>query len=217
VICRGGIIMPIKSYTCTYYEDGDGNSFPIPFKPDEDSILLHIRGDKAVIGCLARDEYPDDPLDMFAEGEFYQFNSYYVHYQPRPDVEDFKRTVRANPGRVVLVYVRGGYQDYSADDKAFDVHHTKLDAILEIEDADGYCIVPNDFTNPVEYAKGLMEEYSAWINGDVWGICAWLYSKHGGEWELDEDLRDECWGLYSREDAADELESLFKYYIEKPE
>jgi len=201
--------MPIKSYT--YYEDGDGNSFPIPFKPDEDSILLHIQGDKAVLGCLAHDECPGDPLDMFDAGEFYQFNSHYVHYIQRSGVEDFKNVVRSNPGRVILVYARSGHQGYFADDKAFDVHHTEL----EIEDADGYYIAPNDATNPVEYAKGVMEEYSSWINGDVWGICAWLYSKHGGGWELDEELRDEGWGLYSRKYAEAELEILFKYYVEE--
>ena len=203
--------MPIKSYTKDYYEDGD-NCFPIPFTVDEDSILLHIKGDRAIIACLDHDEYPGDPLEEFDEGEFYQFNNDYVHYQPRPDVEDFKRIVRENPGRVVLIYANS-YGGYFADGKALDVHHTKSDAILEIEDADGYYIAHKDVPKPARYAKGIMETYSAWAEGDVWGVCVWLYNRVDGEWELDEEGRDECWGFYGRKYAEEELEGQFKQYV----
>jgi len=205
--------MPIKSYTYHYYEDKDGNSFPIPFEMDDYSILLHIQGDKAILGCLAHDEYPDDPIDNFDEGGFHQFNDHYVHSTPRPDVDEFKRIVRSNPGRVVLIHERSGGQGYFADDTALGIHDTKTDAILEIENADGYYIAPDDVTDPAKYAKGVMEEYSAWCEGDVWGICIWQYTKEGDEWELDEESRDECWGFFGRKYAEEELDMLFKSYV----
>jgi len=199
--------MGIKSHTYHYYEDGE-ESFPIPFAMDEDSVLLHVKGDKAILGCLDRDECPSDPLVEFDVGEFYQFDSDYIHSQSRPDVDEFKRIVRANPGRVVLIYSR--YQGYSADDTALTVKDTKTDKITEIEDAAGYYIAPEDVTDPAKYAKGVMNEYSAWCEGDVWGVCIWTYSKVDGEWELDEDGRDECWGFYGLGYAQEELRNSFK-------
>jgi hypothetical protein len=113
---------------------------------------------------------------------------------------------------VVLIYANS-YSGYFADDKALDVHHTKSDAILEIEDADGYYIAPDDVNDPATYAKGIMGTYSAWAEGDVWGVCVWLYNKVDGEWELDESGRDECWGYYGRKYAEAELKDQFKYFV----
>lgn len=206
--------MSIRKHITYDYKENE-EVFPIPFTFEEDTDKLHIQGDKAILAALVQDDYPEDPLAVFEEGEFYQFNSRNVHYEPRPDVDEFKRIVRQNPGRVVLIYSRSGDYGYFPDSTAFDIHDTKTDRILEIEDADGYYIAPEDVTDPAKYAKGVMAEYSAWCTGDVWGIVYWSYDRTvDGEWELDEETRDECWGFYGGKYAQEEMEMGFKSMVE---
>jgi hypothetical protein len=52
-------------------------------------------------------------------------------------------------------------------------------------------------------------EYKAWIRGDVYGICVWVW-KDG---ELDRE--NECWGYYGATYAAKELKEQFKAICEQ--
>lgn len=203
--------MTIKTRT-TYTAEIDNQVFPIPFPFEEGTEQLKIEGNKATLGVLVRDEDPGDPFVEWEEGEFYQFDPHYIHNVERPDLEGFKRIVRAHPGRVVLVYSRG--DGYFADKVALDVCHTKNVRVIhqckecyveEIENADGYYIAPDDVTDAARYAKGSIAEYSAFCTSDVWGVCIWHYVREGEEWELQEDERDECWGYYGWKYALETL------------
>lgn len=205
--------MSIKSNT-SYYESEDGDIFETPFKFEEGSETLVVKGDVAWLAVLTQDTDCGDPLEEFEEGEFYQFNNSLIHSSPRPEVADFKRIVRANPGRVSLVYDQSCGR-YSAGD-TLHIHHTKGEdcAAAEIENADGYYICPDNVTDPKSYADGVMATYSAWCNGDVYGVAVWQYSRHGDEWEFMDGSRDsECWGFYSSEYAEQELKGLLEEAI----
>ena len=156
--------MSIKART-TYTAELDGYEFPIPFPFLEDSEILRISDDgrTAHLGVLVQDEDCPDPLEEYDEGTLVQFNRSYIHYEPRPDLDDFKRLVRANPGRVVLI---GHYGDaYKAEGAPLAVADTKGNQLESaLDGASGYYIAPVDVTCPASYAAGMMEEYSAWLS-----------------------------------------------------
>jgi hypothetical protein len=179
--------MSIKSRT-TYTTELDGHIFPIPFEYIEGSEVLQINGETARLGVLVCDESSPDPFEEFDEGEFYQFNSRYAHFIEKPNMDEFVQIVLDNPGRVVAIEKIGN--SYKADRLIVEHRAGWLSDLV-----DGYYIAPKDVTDPANYAKGVLEEYSTWCQGEVFGVCVWEYRRAGEEWEL--TSRDnECWGYY---------------------
>jgi hypothetical protein len=198
--------MAIKRHTTLTAEIGE-HSFPIPFEFDEGSEILRISddGQTARLGVLCRDDFPSDPLEEFDEGEFYQFNRRNIHDCERPELDDFKRLIRANPGRVMPV--DSTVDRYRVAGPALTVSDTKGDpckAESVLDEMDGYYIPPADVADPAEYAKGVLEEYSAWCQGDVYGVCIWEYVRQGDAWELT-DRDYEVWGFYGWDFAKQSL------------
>ena len=200
--------MSIKTHT-TYTAEIDGHEFPIPFPCLEDSEILRISddGQTARLGVLVQDEDCPEPLEGDDDGVF---------ASPCPDLDDFKRLVRANPGRVVLTSYAGdchgpGTVRITVQDGPFaarDARGNQLENALE--HAGGYYIAPDDVTDPASCAKITLRTYSAWCNGECYGVCVWTYTRVDGRWELDEDSRDECWGYIGHEHAQEELTSQMK-------
>lgn len=213
--------MTIKRQTDYTYEDAAGNTFPLPFDPENEPAHVWISedGHDAVLAFIVRDDTGlDDPFEAFDMGEFYQFNRDYVHHTTRPDFDAFRRIVREYPGRVFTVCTMG--EGYAIDEGPFTVADTKGrkegDAKTDglIEDAAGYYIVPEDATNPAEYAKGELATYTAWCEGETYGIAIWVYRDAAGVCETgtayDEPDRDgEVWGYYGYEDAAGQCKEAF--------
>jgi hypothetical protein len=196
--------MSIKRYT-TYTTELKGHTFPIPFEYIEGSEILQINGDMARLGVLAMDEDPADPLEEFDEGEFYQFNWRYKHDCERPELDDFKRLIRANPGRVMPV--DSTVDRYRVSGPALTVSDTKGDPCKAgsiLDEIDGYYIAPEGVTDPGEYAKGILEKYSNWCQGEVYGVCVWEYTKTERGWGLT-GQDNECWGFYGWDFAKQQL------------
>lgn len=84
-----------------------------------------------------------------------------------------------------------------------------------LEEIDGYYICPEDATNPTDYAKSAIEQYTQFCQGEVYGVCVWTYTRSTTDaaWELDEDDRDECWGFYGDEYAAQSLKEAFDNHV----
>lgn len=57
-----------------------------------------------------------------------------------------------------------------------------------------------------EYCKGVLEEYNAWVNGEVYGVVMYVIDRATGDCISDHD--DECWGFIGSKYAEEELESL---------
>ena len=202
--------MAMKRHVSYTYE-ADGQSFPIPFEFEESSAILRLSpdGQYAMLGVLVWDEDASDPMEASVEGLLYQFNRNLIYDCDRPDLGEFKRLIRENPGRIVPVDV---YCDgiYKAERGVLDVADTKGEDCLAgriLEEMGGYYIPPDDVTDPLSYAKGFLETYSDWCKNEVYGVCVWEYRKDGTEWTLT-DGEHEDWGYYGREAAEAELASL---------
>jgi hypothetical protein len=172
-----------------FYTVEDGREVELPFNPENEIQEVHKEG-KILLGVLARDEFAGDPFEEFDEGILCRFQN-----TPRPNPENFKEVIRDNRGRVFYVYSRS--------DGYFCGSQALIKNADEIENADGYYIVPEDVParSRASYAKGMIEQYSAWCTGDVWGVCVWTYD----ETTLELEDRDECWGYYSYEYAENTL------------
>lgn len=186
----------MRKETKYYHELEDGREVELPFDTEHADITEVQKGDKIVLGCIVRDLDPDDPLEEFDEGELVQFDLDYKHYGPRPDVEDFESIIRENKGRVFFVStMRGGYAIS---------HLALIKNASDIEDADGYYIAPQDVKSgrqALRYADGALEQYTAWCEGDAWGVCVWTYDAQ----TLELEDRDECWGYYGADYAESEM------------
>jgi len=55
-----------------------------------------------------------------------------------------------------------------------------------------------------KYCKGILEEYNAWCNGEVFGVVVYVIDRETGKRIKDQD--DECWGHIGREYAETTLE-----------
>lgn len=196
-----------------HYLEMDDNKFPLPFDPGGEPahFYLSANGLKAIVGFLVQDDSPADPFEEFEEGDFYQFDHRYKHDTPRPDIEDFKRIVRANPGRVVTVDRCGdGYRAGELVTPADCRGRENSRAERLLDDADGYYIVPEDVTDAARYAKGAIEQYSAWCEGDVYGVIVWEYTRESIDDAWEDPGRDmEVWGFYGYRYASEELRGEF--------
>jgi hypothetical protein len=207
--------MSIKQFT-TYVAEIDDQEFEVPFEYIDGTEVLKIDGDKARLGVLCQDDSPEDPFVAFDEGEFHQFDSSYIHYTPRPDLTDFKRLVRANPGRVVLTSWSGdchgpGTTNIYPVSETLQVQDTKGDSLQKaLNSAGGYYITPVDLTEVEAYAESVLKDYTVWCNGGVYGVCVWTYERTEDGWALIDAERDDCWGYYGYEYAEETLNELME-------
>jgi hypothetical protein len=70
-------------------------------------------------------------------------------------------------------------------------------------------IVPEDVEpeHRIGYAKDVLDEYSSWCNGDVFGVVVRAVDANGNPVE---DLTDECWGFIGHEYAQSEADEAVK-------
>lgn len=188
----------MRKETRYYHELEDGREVELPFDIEGADITEVQTADKILIGCIVRDLDPGDPLEEFDDGTLVQFDRHRKHDGMLPELGDFRDLIRENKGRVF-------YVDNMRDGYAIG-HRATIKNSGDIEDADGYYIAPADLKpgkQAANYAKGAMEQYTAWCEGDVWGVCVWEYDKA----TLELGDRDECWEYYGSDYAEQELKS----------
>lgn len=202
--------MPAIRRHTTYTCELDNHVFPLPFDPEGEPEWYQVSADgtRAALAFLVRD---DDARDPFDEGDFYQFDHSRSHCCSRPDPADFKRIIRANPGRVVTVCTKGG--GFAVDAGPFTVTDTKgtpSTACNALDDAAGYYIAPDDVTDAASYAASALSQYTAWCKGDVYGVIVWTYTRTSpGELWGEPDRDQEVWGYYGYDYAREELRDAF--------
>jgi len=197
----------MRTETKYFHEMKDGREVEIPFDIEGADVIEVQTDDKILLGCIVQDLDPLDPLEEYDEGTLVQFDRSYPHDGPRPDVEDFKDIIRGNKGRVFYV------KSYPAHGPFPDKYRVGQLATIknseDIENAAWYYIAPEDLRpgkQAASYAKGAMEQYTAWCEDYVWGVCVRKYDK--ATLELEE--RDECWGYYGSDYAEQELKNKLK-------
>ena len=218
----------IKRHT-QYEIDEDGETFPIPFEVDNNTVTVTRADDNltAYIGAMVHDEDSSDPIEEFDNGELAVFDQSKIHSQERPEIDEFKRLIRQHPGRIVTIHlyehgsslykVAAGPLTVADTKRVKSPHFYNCDQTGEhdptpraeyaLADASGYYIIPEDATDPLKYAAAQMEEYTNWANGEVYGAWCWRYTRPtvNDPWELDEASRDsECWGYIGYDYAASE-------------
>jgi len=194
-----------------------GEALELPFEIDEDTARWTESKDglTGYLGAMAHDDSPEDPLDTGCEGELVMFDTNVIHSAPRPELADFKRLIRENPGRIVTVGLfEHGDRIYKYAAGPFTVIDTKNDktartstAERALNHADGYYIAPDDVIDPAKYAAAVLDNYTNWANGEVFGAFCWRYTRPttDDEWTFDECSRDsECWGYIGSEYAESE-------------
>ena len=213
--------------TATTYFEKDGHTFELPFTGDFYRERLHVTDDglTAVLGMLCQDEDAEDPFDG-DDGDFYQFDGGCIHHTTRPGIDAFKRLIRENPGRVFTHNGTGNWHGPGTTRclvtaGPFTVADTKNPKNRKIAnqystaenalyDASGYYIIPEDATDPLKHAQGALDTYSAWCNGEVYGVVVWVYTRENDDADWGEPDRDsECWGYIGSDYAEQELEDQF--------
>lgn len=63
-------------------------------------------------------------------------------------------------------------------------------------------------TAAVNYAAGVLDEYSKWCSGEVYGCVVQVFTRDGDEWKPNAD-HDSCWGFIGHEYALEALRSDF--------
>lgn len=165
---------------------------------------------KVFLGVLVVDENPEIPFINDCRGEFGQFNSNYIHFTPRTL---FTRH-ELQEGRVFGIYHRN--DEYSIapelgppaewllndDDPDSDNDWFK-------DKFDGYYVVPEDVPTErrLSYAQGVIAQYNAFCQGEVYGYCVWEYT---AATDLLNCQLEEVWGYYGREHALESLKEAFE-------
>jgi len=198
-----------------------GEALELPFEIDEHTAKWTESEDglTGYLGAMVHDDNAADPIEDFDNGELVVFDSGKVHYQPRPEIVEFKRLIRANPGLIVTIDLfEHGNSVYKVVAGPFTAADTKpytgkkygpCEAEDRLLTASGYYIIPEDATEPLKYAQAQMEEYTNWANGEVYGAWCWKYTRPDtdSEWTLDESSREsECWGFIGYDYACGERE-----------
>lgn len=215
----------IRKRTSYTWDTPDAGELEIPWRFIEGSELYKISEDglSCVLGSLTQDKIPQNPIEDWDNGELVLFDR--KNY--RPDLEDWKRIVRANSGRIVPVecfeYGSGGTtikcRQYLSSKDCRGADSLAED---ELKSMDGYYIVPSDVPEPQSYAEGVMETLTQYQQGDVYGVCVWTYTRTFADYDLngngipgdytawsEPDRVNECWGHYGYKYAEEELQAQF--------
>lgn len=70
-----------------------------------------------------------------------------------------------------------------------------------------------DDVDMVEAARGFLRTYTAWCNGEVYGVVHAFYVRRHGEWIIDEADTDDCWGFIGHEHAEAEMKAGHEHYL----
>lgn len=88
---------------------------------------------------------------------------------------------------------------------------SQVDRQWDVTPVAGWLKVPADFTPPYEdVARNILQEYTDWCNGNVYGIVHAWYRAEGDDWVQDGN-EEACWG-YIGDYAETEMRSEHEHY-----
>jgi hypothetical protein len=176
--------------------------FEVKFEPLDSSVLVKIEGDKAKVGYLSFD--PDTfywYFDEFDSGTFYNIGDRGTKKYTPLGKEEIEEIFEQNPGRAFWIskYEHGLVRYFRTSNSSLLIPDRQWDC------GEGVAIfvVPEDATDPVKYCDSVMQEFSDWANGHIYGVCTAEYVLRDGEWE--ETSADECWGFIGGDHAEQSL------------
>jgi hypothetical protein len=178
----------------SYFVEQDGEEFEVSLPPVDgtETVTVSKDGKKADVRYLsddsdAREDYWEDQDGV----EFFSADPRSMYHRDI-DNEELEEIFKENPGRVFLVskyehsLVRYYRQGTARNECRWDT--SRGCAVL---------IVPEDVTYPEEYADAVLEEFSNWCNGDIYGCCRDTFEKRDDDtWKRVSE--DACWGFIGR-------------------
>lgn len=208
-----------KRTITTYELTRDGETFPVTFDPIEGTEVIQTSGDTAIVGYLSDDDSGSCGGWYFDEndsGKFYGFDNRAKGYDPKSR-DEVAELAKANPGRAFWIhkYEHGLSRYYRAGKaitEAVELRDTEPgqsglhipDQQWDVSRGAALFIVPDDATEPEQYCDAVMEEFSNWCNGAIYGVVVERYTRAGDEWESDGNP-DACWGHIGYEWAQQAL------------
>lgn len=183
----------------------------------EDSVDVTEIGDKIIISCLKYDESPRDYFeDDEGAGEFFEFRNVESRDAKAVGLKKDKKLFY-----LVDKYAHGSVhysisQTHSYPDQRWDVAHgcaifIPCDYIQqEYRKAAKKSSESEAAAQYVADSNSILDNYSDWCNGEVYGYSVKVFDKSGKELEI-----DECWGFIGREYAETEKKSIVEHYVNK--
>lgn len=232
----GSVNVPVKIVSRTSHTaTTDHGDFPLAFEPVDDSVIVELQGDCAIVGYLVHDEECGEfYFDEFDEGEYYNIgDNRSMKYKPM-EVDEIKQLARKNPGRVFWIskydhslvrYYRSGDaisvpNRHARDRRIAGPSASPADRRLIIPDQQwdvsrgvALYVAPDDCPDPAAYCDGQMEAFSDWCNGVIFGVVVQGFDREveDGEpiWSPDAE-EDACWGFIGHEHAEASLKESMK-------
>lgn len=165
--------------TITYTDEDTGITVPLPVSPVDGEVYVIDNGQRVTF--LTHDEYPME-YD-FPEGVVFRQT-----FRGEDDFSDWMETMESDGCKTFTV---GRYEHGLV---SFCVHGERTYPDMAWDYGFGGVIaIPNDFTNPLEAATVILEEYTNWCNGDVYNIFSVDVN--------DPDNYDVCGGFIGYDDA----------------
>jgi hypothetical protein len=201
----------IRKHT-SYTIDADGQEFEVQFEPIEGSEKITIKDNNAVVSYLSNDENVGGwYFDENDSGEFINFDprscgkklELLDDESPRDAIARLKKE---HPDRVFIInkYEHSMVRYYRQGDSATSA--TIPDQQWDVSHGCALFIAPDDCPDPAKYCDSVMEEFSDWCNGSIYGVCTAVYHKEGTDWV--EGETEECWGYIGSENAKAEQVSI---------
>lgn len=183
--------------------EADGTEHIVPAIGDfiaeiDETRVTKMSDGKVLVSYLAQDEVGWD-YDWQEGVEWIAFDNGHDRDEWREKNEE---TYWAeNPGRVFWVErYEHGLVRYALMGES-----SQVDRQWDVAPGVAVIVIPEDFTPPYEdVARGILEEYTSWCNGDIYGVVhVWL---NANATVLDDEI-EHCWGLIGRDYAEQTLDS----------
>ena len=181
---------------------------------DNDQRIVKIDGNKATVGYLVSDE--DAGPYYFAEpeenGEYLNFDKRTIHSRDMVEPEELAQLIADNPGRVFWInkYDHSLVSYYRSGDALAapggPSRGNVPDAQWDESRGVALYIAPDDCPDPAAYCDSTMEQFSDWVNGNIYGVVVERFTRPDAdsEWESDGD-EDACWHYIGTEHAEQSL------------
>jgi len=202
--------MAVKTRQTHFIVEG-AHEFETTFKAIEGTEKVTIAGDKAVVAYLADDSAQSGwYFDENDQGTFLNLDSRCRGAISRKAAQE---ALKANPDRAFVInkYEHGQVRYYRQINH--EVSATIPDQQWDVSHGCAVYIAPDDVPNPGAYCDSVMEEFTNWCNGEVYGVCSAVYTKSGDTWI--EETSDECWGFIGGDNARLERDARHKDIFEE--
>lgn len=196
--------MQVRTVTTTrnILTDDEGREYDLTYTPlNSDDLFIEKVEDQIAVGYLVVDEYPGitDYFSDYENGEFHEFRS-------RDEMEKIIEELEVEKKNYFLVdKYEHGLVHYSVantsnyPDRRWDVSCCAI------------FVVPEDVSKEraVDYANAVLQEYTDWCNGQVFGVCLDIFNKTGNK--VDDNA---CWGYIGYDHALESLKEEIKFWSE---